>query len=77
VTFEPNKIYCGDSVSVLKTFPDECIDCCVTSPPYWGLRQYFFDGAVIIKADLTESQKLYVLSELNKYGVRPKYGGKK
>lgn len=37
---EKNKIYCGDSLEVLKTFPDECIDCCVTSPPYWKLRDY-------------------------------------
>jgi len=37
---ELNKIYCGDSLEVLKTFPDESINCCVTSPPYWGLRDY-------------------------------------
>jgi len=30
----------GDALTVLKTFPDEFIDCCVTSPPYWGLRAY-------------------------------------
>ena len=35
-----NKIYQGDSLEVLKTFPDESIDMCVTSPPYWGLRDY-------------------------------------
>ena len=37
---ELNKIYQGDSLTVLKTFPDECIDCCITSPPYYGLRDY-------------------------------------
>lgn len=37
---ELNKIYCGDSLEVLKTFPDKSINCCVTSPPYWGLRDY-------------------------------------
>jgi len=25
---------------VLKTLPDESVQCCVTSPPYWGLRDY-------------------------------------
>lgn len=35
-----NKIYQGDCLEVLKTFPDNSIDCCVTSPPYWGLRAY-------------------------------------
>jgi DNA modification methylase len=37
-----NKItlYCGDSQAILKTLPDESINCCITSPPYWGLRDY-------------------------------------
>lgn len=30
----------GDSLNILKSMPDECIDCVVTSPPYWGKRQY-------------------------------------
>lgn len=30
----------GDSLEILKSFPDESIDCCITSPPYWGKRQY-------------------------------------
>jgi DNA modification methylase len=34
----------GDALTVLKTFPDEFINCCVTSPPYWGLRDYGVDG---------------------------------
>ena len=39
-----NKIICGDTLTVLKTLPDECIDCVVTSPPYWGLRDYGVSG---------------------------------
>ena len=34
------KIYQGNCIEVLKDFPDESIDCVVTSPPYWGLRDY-------------------------------------
>lgn len=34
----------GDSLEVLKTIDDESIDCCVTSPPYWGKRQYESGG---------------------------------
>jgi DNA modification methylase len=30
----------GDSKDVLSHFPDECIDCVITSPPYWKLRDY-------------------------------------
>ena len=37
---EINKIYQGNSLDILKTFEDESIDCCVTSPPYYGLRDY-------------------------------------
>jgi DNA modification methylase len=33
-------IHCGDSLAVLKALPDESVNCCVTSPPYWGLRDY-------------------------------------
>jgi len=35
-----NKIICGDCVEVMKEMPDECIDMAITSPPYWGLRDY-------------------------------------
>jgi DNA modification methylase len=41
---EKNKIYHGSALPVLKTFPDGSIDCCVTSPPYWGLRDYGVSG---------------------------------
>ena len=33
-------IYQGNCIEVLKNFTDESIDCVVTSPPYWGLRDY-------------------------------------
>lgn len=33
-------IYCGDSLEVLKTLPSESVNCVITSPPYWGLRDY-------------------------------------
>ena len=39
-----NTVHHGDCLTVLKTFPDEFIDCCVTSPPYWGLRDYGVSG---------------------------------
>ncbi len=35
-----SKIICGDSLEVLKTFADNSVDMCVTSPPYYGLRDY-------------------------------------
>lgn len=34
------QIITGDSREVIATFPDKSVNCCVTSPPYWGLRDY-------------------------------------
>jgi DNA modification methylase len=33
-------LHIGDALAVLRTMPTESIQCCVTSPPYWGLRDY-------------------------------------
>ena len=52
-----NKIYNGDSLDVLETFPDESIrGCCVTSPPYYGLRDYGVDGQI----GLEETPEQYI-----------------
>jgi DNA modification methylase len=37
---KPNTIIQGDVLEVLKGLSDESVDCVVTSPPYWGLRDY-------------------------------------
>jgi DNA modification methylase len=34
------KILVGDAIEMLSTLPAESVDCVVTSPPYWGLRDY-------------------------------------
>lgn len=34
------EIILGDSLESLKNMPDNSIDCCITSPPYYGLRDY-------------------------------------
>jgi len=39
-----NKIIQGDSLEVLKTLESESVDCLITSPPYWGLRDYGVEG---------------------------------
>lgn len=43
---EINRIYCMDNRIGLKTLPDESIDCCITSPPYYGLRDYGVDNQI-------------------------------
>jgi len=35
-----NKIICGDALTELRKLPDELVQCVVTSPPYWSLRDY-------------------------------------
>lgn len=37
---ELNKIYCGDTRELLMQLDDESVNCIITSPPYWGLRDY-------------------------------------
>jgi len=38
------QLYHGDALETLKQMEDESIHCCVTSPPYWGLRDYGVEG---------------------------------
>ena len=40
------KLYHGGCLDILKQMPDESIDCIVTSPPYWGLRDYSTAGQI-------------------------------
>ena len=35
-----SKILCGDAAQILKTLPQKSVNMCVTSPPYYGLRDY-------------------------------------
>ena len=53
---EKGKLYCGDCMDVLKSIPDDSVNCCVTSPPYYGLRDYGIDGQI----GLEETPEEYV-----------------
>lgn len=37
--YDLNNVHQGDALERLKDLPDESIHCCITSPPYWGLRE--------------------------------------
>lgn len=41
-----DRIIIGDALERLRELPDEIADVCVTSPPYYGLRDYGVDGQV-------------------------------
>jgi DNA modification methylase len=38
------RVLCGNAIEVLRTIPAESIDMCMTSPPYWGHREYEIRG---------------------------------
>ena len=44
----------GDSLAVLRELPDASVDCCVTSPPYFGLRDYGEAGQYGLEASPAE-----------------------
>lgn len=49
-------VYAGDCRDVLRELPSESVNCIVTSPPYWGLRDYGVDGQLGLEA----TPELYV-----------------
>ena len=48
--------YCGDALTVLQQIPSASVHMCVTSPPYWHLRDYQTPGQI----GLEESPERYV-----------------
>ena len=53
---ELNKIYNEDCLTFLKQMPDQYVECCITSPPYFGLRDYGMAGQI----GLEETPEAYV-----------------
>jgi DNA modification methylase len=47
-------LYHGDSLAILREMPDQSVGCCVTSPPYFGLRDYGVDGQYGLEASPAE-----------------------
>lgn len=44
----------GDSYIALQKLPDSCVQCVITSPPYWGLRDYGIEGQIGLEAQLQQ-----------------------
>lgn len=53
-------IHIGDCLSVLKTIPSDSVHCCITSPPYWGLRAYGTEGHIGLEHDMREHIRVLV-----------------
>jgi len=49
-----NQIIAGDALHVMKKLPSESIDCVVTSPPYWKLRDYGVSDQLGLEPSLQE-----------------------
>ena len=43
-------IHFGDCKEIMQTWPDQSVNCCVTSPPYFGLRDYGHAGQIGLEA---------------------------
>jgi len=43
-------LYCGDALAILQTLPEESVQTVMTSPPYWGLRDYGMPGQLGLEA---------------------------
>ena len=67
-----NRILCGDSFKVLKTIPDESMDCVITSPPYWTLRDYGVKGQIGLELSVEEYlEKLIAIFDEVKRVLKP------
>lgn len=54
---ELDTIICGDALTVACTLPDESVNCIITSPPYFGLRDYGVEGQI----GLEDTSESYIL----------------
>jgi len=63
-----NRIVRGECLEVLKQLPDESIDCIVTSPPYYGLRDYGMKKQIGLESTFEEylQNMLAVTAELKR-----------
>ena len=59
---ELNKTYCEPNLETMKRMEDNSIDCVITSPPYWGLRDYGTEGQLGLEKTVTEYlEKLWTI----------------
>lgn len=69
---ELNKIHNGDAIELMKQLDKNSIDFCMTSPPYWGLRDYGVEGQI----GLEEHPKQYI-EKMSKLFLHLKHALKK
>lgn len=53
-------IHVGDCIDVMRSMPANSVDCVVTSPPYWGLRDYGVEGQIGLEPTLGQHLEVMV-----------------
>ena len=58
----------GNALTVLQALPDESVRCAITSPPYWGLRDYGIEGQIGLEPSLPQflNQLTRIFSEVKR-----------
>lgn len=67
------RLYRGDVIETLKRLPAKSVQCTVTSPPYWGLRDY---GTAVWEGGDTECDHKRVVGDMAWDATKPKPGFK-
>jgi len=49
-----NTVICGDCLEIMRGMEDNSVDCCITSPPYWALRDYGVEGQLGLEPTFQE-----------------------
>lgn len=65
-------VYNEDCLQGLKHLPDNSIECCVTSPPYYGLRQYAPDLVrlkILLRGVYAQMKRINKTSKHERQGI--------
>lgn len=54
IPVEESTLFEGDAINVLRRLPSDSVQCVVTSPPYWGLRDYGIEGQIGLETILPQ-----------------------
>lgn len=51
---DDSALFQGDALTVLRRLPDNFVQCVVTSPPYWGLRDYNIEDQIGLEPTISQ-----------------------
>ena len=66
--FRASTIYEGNALTILERLPENCVQCVITSPPYWGLRDYNLPNQICLEPTLPQfiNKLVAVFSEVRR-----------